>query len=1525
MNVAHLDDDRPPTETVSTATTRTLGRGNEGRAEYQVAAWVRGIWFRAFCVSLLSAMLWVAPVSADDCGAGYWAYNMVTFTSSVRNGIVDCSPGVFETFEAYSQRINKLAEGPCQDVWPTVAVSSTWQGLNGRPERRVVCGTGNLGPARCKPKSCSIKPPKPPGCNGECGTPGCDPCPPECNGTCGTPGCDPCPRKPKGPRCPGRIYEGTISVIGNNKVFKHITIGDKPDPITCPVGDQCPTGPYALDIAATPKCSVQDGGTFANGGAMHHNANTCMCSPEGALCPSRRHEVGYYPPSDQKELPGFQLKVQGNGMHWAIMDPMLYKRGSCKSSPRFPGACDGEPVTYCHPELGCELELYVYCNEGSSDFGARRDCNVNIQVCGIPDRDGVAASRVPRAVFCGDDVLDEWEQCDDGNRQDGDCCSATCTLEAGCAIAEPLDLPAGHDVQNLTLGFDGNLWYTAPSGVVGRMRPDGQVLDPALRGGSPSDIVRGSDGAMWVTDSGHDAIQRIAPSAEHPAELVVKSYPLAADSDPSGVTRGGDGAIWFTETAASKIGRIEFDGERGEFRLREYDVPTGSAPTAILFVKDDMRVYFTLEATHQIGRIELDGTGMRLVDIPGDGGAVDRYSSLALGPDGQLWFTQYERGQLGRMNIGGETFEEFPLESPDSGPLVIERVGDSLWFTEHKDNRHGRVIFRPAPLIEEYDSVDTNGQPWGIAEGSDATPYMALHGSARLVRFHKHRTWEVGPEAHPHSLATGPDGTTWFTTQGSDCTPAEEEAGRCTEATDDDGVVGFITPRGELVTHDQPGESPSGIAVDRNGSAWFTLPSANAIVHMDRGGHHAIYPLSQLGGTLGAMPTGIVVGPDGAIWFTEYRKNKIGRLDPAEVDPDRQIQEFDIPTFNDEGARSIIVGPDGALWFTEAQANRIGRIDPFNPSGIQDWPLEGANTPMDLTIGPDGQIWFAEYSPGNAIGRFDIEEKRVTARYEVPGSGPFEITAAGNALWFTERLTHRLGRMTVDGDYTSYPLGPDAREPIGLVGTPEGYIYFAENAKGTIGRKYVGSPAPDLVLTDLRPSRRPHGVAIAPSGTVWFTEEAGGLGRIDAIGETTVEDLPGAVLMGITVAADETVWFADYVGNQIVHRTAEGDLEKFPVPTSEAGPRSVVVAPGGSIWFTEYRANKIGRLDPCTGQIDEYEVPSNNAGPSGYVEGPLDIVVGPDGALWFTEATATVLGRIDPTTLQIEEFDVGMGQSYLTVGPGGQLWFTSYSDNTIARFSIGPKQVTAVYEVPTPMSGPMQIVAAGGSLWFTEMLAGRVGQITTDGRIVEHYAGPSWDTAPFGLAVAPDGNLWFANFLGSSIGRVHIGEVGQASFSAVTSCSDAARCRHAGKASLQIKDRRGKRSFKWKWSKGEETAVADFGRPDADEQYELALFDATGASIHDAFVPSGSGWSRTSKGFKYKAKDRSTGEQLSVSLKAGGTGRAALQVKGKGAHMPTVPEGQSLTVRLSNAEECWETTFGNPKRHDESQYKAVAN
>ena len=72
-------------------------------------------------------------------------------------------------------------------------------------------------------------------------------------------------------------------------------------------------------------------------------------------------------------------------------------------------------------------------------------------------------------------------------------------------------------------------------------------------------------------------------------------------------------------------------------------------------------------------------------------------------------------------------------------------------------------------------------------------------------------------------------------------------------------------------------------------------------------------------------------------------------------------------------------------------------------------------------------------------------------------------------------------------------------------------------------------------------------------------------------------------------------------------------IHEYPIPTSGSLPNGITSGPDGALWFLEYSANQIGRIDPKTHVITEYAIPTPNSGAF------TSITSGPDGALWFTE------------------------------------------------------------------------------------------------------------------------------------------------------------------------------------------------------------------------------------------------------------------------------------------------------------------
>jgi hypothetical protein len=161
----------------------------------------------------------------------------------------------------------------------------------------------------------------------------------------------------------------------------------------------------------------------------------------------------------------------------------------------------------------------------------------------------------------------------------------------------------------------------------------------------------------------------------------------------------------------------------------------------------------------------------------------------------------------------------------------------------------------------------------------------------------------------------------------------------------------------------------------------------------------------------------------------------------------------------------------------------------------------------------------------------------------------------------------------------------------------------------------------------------------------------------------------------------------------------------------------------------------------------------------------------------------------------------------------------------------------------------------------------------------------------------------------------------------------------ANRSQLQLKDKAGgeKDTLLWKWQKGEQTDIADFGSPLTTDAYALCLYDESGASpelIFEATAPAGGicgsrpCWKVSgSSGYAFKNKAATPQGLTQVQVKAGSAGKAKATVKGKGTllTLPRLPLTPPIRVQLQAANgECWETlhTPAGVAKNDGAQFSA---
>jgi virginiamycin B lyase len=318
------------------------------------------------------------------------------------------------------------------------------------------------------------------------------------------------------------------------------------------------------------------------------------------------------------------------------------------------------------------------------------------------------------------------------------------------------------------------------------------------------------------------------------------------------------------------------------YPITEFPVPTPGSYTQVITSGPDHNLWFTESQGNNIGRITPAGA---ITEFPASGGPT----GITAGPDGNLWYAELSGNNIGRITTAG-AITEFPITTAGGGPLWIVGGPDgNLWFTEVQANKIGRIT--PAGVVTEF-----------------AIP-----------------TANSGTEI----LTAGPDGNLWFTETNAN-------------------LIGRITPAGVVTEFTLPiGQTgPLAITTGPDGNLWYTDVGSNQIGVMTTAGTSVnAFTIP----TSGSEPLGITTGADGNLWFGEFQGGQIGQVTPAGA-----ITEFPTPTPG-SGPKDITAGPDGNIWFAETTANQIGKlVIPLGATGRTVNLTEGKASPTVVATFTDG-------------------------------------------------------------------------------------------------------------------------------------------------------------------------------------------------------------------------------------------------------------------------------------------------------------------------------------------------------------------------------------------------------------------------------------------------------------------------------------------------------------------------------------------------------------------------------------------
>jgi virginiamycin B lyase len=199
---------------------------------------------------------------------------------------------------------------------------------------------------------------------------------------------------------------------------------------------------------------------------------------------------------------------------------------------------------------------------------------------------------------------------------------------------------------------------------------------------------------------------------------------------------------------------------------------------------------------------------------------------------------------------------------------------------------------------------------------------------------------------------------------------------------------------------------------------------------------------------------------------------------------------------------------------------------------------------------------------------------------------------------------------------------------------------------------------------------------------------------------------------------------------------------EYELPGANRMPWSAHPDKAGKFWIPYYgRANAIARLDPATGAIQEFSAP--NIGTAAI----HSAVPAEDGSVWLTEQGTNKIGRWDPDTQKITEFQDTVRKHTIRIDGEGRVWSTG----ALSRFDPKTGVFTHIPEVPSCYGIALD---KDGNAWFTELLTnGRIGRVDAKTLKVTKWTLPTANGRPRRIQVDDAGIVWAAEFDAGRIAR----------------------------------------------------------------------------------------------------------------------------------------------------------------------------
>jgi virginiamycin B lyase len=231
-------------------------------------------------------------------------------------------------------------------------------------------------------------------------------------------------------------------------------------------------------------------------------------------------------------------------------------------------------------------------------------------------------------------------------------------------------------------------------------------------------------------------------------------------------------------------------------------------------------------------------------------------------------------------------------------------------------------------------------------------------------------------------------------------------------------------------------------------------------------------------------------------------------------------------------------------------------------------------------------------------------------------------------------------------------------------------------------------------------------------------------------------------------------------------RATRAIVTEYDLPRELAMPHDVVVDSAGTVWYSDFGDQFMGRMDPKSGKVTEFPIPVLK---KGFPMGTLDLQFDKAENLWISLMYQGGIAKFDRKTEQFQVYPVpkewqGNHTQQSMVSPSnshvdGKVWTNNQDTHAIYRLDVATGQFENLGEFPIP--GAKRTISAYGipsdsqnNLYMLEFGANNIGRIDAKTKEFKVYSTVTAGSRPRRGRFDAQDRLWFAEYGNNSIGML---------------------------------------------------------------------------------------------------------------------------------------------------------------------------